>query len=116
MQVLVNTDNHITGVEELTQFVEAEVENTLGRFGPQLTRVEVYLSDENSHKSGDDDKRCVMEARLAGLPPIAARVTAATLEQAVNAASELLEKNLDRTLGRLEDRKGRTSYGGDQTI
>jgi ribosome-associated translation inhibitor RaiA len=117
MQVQVNTDNHVAGGEGLTRQVEAVVEGALGRFGDQVTRVEVHLNDENSAgKSGSDDKRCLMEARLAGLDPIAVSHRGATLEQALDGAAEKLERALDRTLGRLGDKKGRTSYGGDQAI
>ncbi len=56
MQILVNTDNYIAGGEE-------------------LTRVEVHLTDENSiSKSGDTDKRCVMEVRSADYQPIRTRL------------------------------------------
>jgi ribosome-associated translation inhibitor RaiA len=93
------------------------VEAVLGRFEDRITRVEVHLSDENSRsKSHGDDMRCVMEARLAGLAPITVTEQAATVEQAVGGAADKLEKSIDRTLERLHDPKGRSSYGGDQTI
>jgi hypothetical protein len=53
-----------------------------------------------------------MEARLAGLQPIAVSEQAASLIQSVSGAAEKLEKTLARTLGRLDDRKGRRSTGG----
>lgn len=114
MQVQVNTDNHIGGSEGLVRQVQDVVEGTLGRFGDQVTRVEVHLNDENSNtESGGNDKRCLMEARLAGLQPVAVSHDGATLEQAIDGAADKLQKALDRTLGRLGDKKGRTSYGGD---
>ena len=117
MQIQVNTDNHIEGGAELTRQVEAVVEGTLGRFARQITRVEVHLTDESSSaKARDNDKRCVMEARLRGLQPIAVSHQGATLEQALDGAADKLEQTLDRTLGRLADSKGRTSYGAEQTI
>lgn len=116
MVIQVNTDKNIAGGGELPRQVEAVVEAALGRFGDRITRVEVYLTDESSsQKSRPDDKRCVMEARLAGLQPIAVSHQGASLEQAYDGAADKLEKTIDRTLGRLEDRKGRTPYGGDQT-
>jgi len=80
MQVQLNTARQITVDDELTHQVEAVVESVLGRFADQITRVEVHLSDENSHKGGDD-KRCMLEARLAGLEPMAVSHQAATLPQ-----------------------------------
>src|SRR5690348_13909872 len=87
MQILVNTDNHIGGSQKLSGFVEDVLQGTLGRFGERITRVEVHLTDENSReKEGNNDKRCVLEARLAGLQPIAVSDQGATLEQAIDGA------------------------------
>ena len=117
MQIQVNTDNHTEGGVELTRQVEAVVEGALERFAERITRVEVHLTDENSsQKSSENDKRCVMEARLAGLQPITVSDQGASIEQVLDGAADKLEKTLDRTLGRLDDPKGRTSFGGDQTI
>jgi ribosome-associated translation inhibitor RaiA len=116
MQVQLNTDRQITVDDELTHRVEAVVESALGRFADQITRVEVHLSDENSQKGGDDDKRCLLEARLAGLEPMAVSHQAATLPQAIDGAAQKLERVIESTLGRLGHKKGRTSYGGHQNI
>ena len=117
MQIQVNTDNHIDGSEQLTREVQSVVARSLGRFGERITRVEVHLSDESSSaKSGNDDKRCAMEARLAGLKPMTASHHSASLDQALEGAADKLEKMLRRTLERLDDAKGRISHAGDQTI
>jgi len=113
MLVNVRTDNHIQGRETLVTEVTTAVEDSLGRFQPQLTRVEVFLADENSHKTGNDDKRCTIEARLAGLQPLAATGNGAQLDQAIDGALDKLAALLEHKLGRLGERKGRTSYSGD---
>ena len=115
MQVQVNTDNHIKGDDALSRLVEAEVDGSIGRFGEQITRVEVHLNDLNGHKAGID-KRCMMEARIAGHQPVAVSHEAGTLEEAISGAAEKLERTLDRTLGKLGNHKGRTSFGGDQAL
>ena len=101
MTIQINTDRNIEGREALGQQAEAIVENSLGRFARQITRVEVHLSDENSHKSGTDDKRCVIEARLEGREPCAVTHQADTLEHAIDGAAAKLKRSLERTLGRL---------------
>ncbi len=102
MQIQINTDGNIEGHEQLAQQVEAVVRDGLQRFTAKLTRVEVHLSDENSDKkSGAEDKRCLLEARLADLQPIAVSHEAATIEQAVDGAVERLTHSLEGTLGRL---------------
>ena len=115
MFVNVHTDNHIKGSDDLTRRVEDEVVGALGRFGEQIVTVEVHLNDVNSHKHGVD-KRCLMEARLAGLQPIAATHMAETLDEAIEGAAEKLERAIDHTVDKLSQHKGRTSFGGDQEI
>ena len=116
MQVQVHTDNHIKGSEELVKKVEGEVLGVIDRFIDQLTRVEVHLNDLNGAKGGDHHMRCVMEARISGHQPAAVSCEAATLDEAVTGAAVKLEHSLEHTLGKLAHRKGRTSFGGDQTI
>jgi ribosome-associated translation inhibitor RaiA len=103
MKIQVNTDNHIQGGPELTARTEAAVEGALDRFARQITRVEVHLSDENSGKGGND-KRCVMEARLEGMQPIAVTHQAEVMDQAIDGAADKLEKALDSALGRLSSK------------
>jgi ribosome-associated translation inhibitor RaiA len=105
MQIQINTDSNIEGDAELVQQIKAVVANSLDRFSEQLTRVEVHLSDQNSDKKlGTEDKRCLLEARLAGLQPISVSDRAATLERAVDGAVDKLTRSLDSTLGRLGQR------------
>jgi hypothetical protein len=103
MQIQINTDSSIEGREELAQQVETIVKSTLDRFSERITRVEAHLSDVNSHKFGEDDKRCLLEARLKGLQPIAVSHQAGTLLQATRGAAEKLKRSLDSTLGRLSN-------------
>ena len=103
MQVLTNTDHNVHGDARLAEIVEGVVTAALSRFARQITRVEVHLSDENEGKGGSDDKRCVMEARVEGRPPIAVTHKAATLEEAMDGAAGKLARSLDSTLGRLRE-------------
>lgn len=117
MNIQVTTDKHISGGAELTREVEVVVEGALARFGDRITRVEVHLTDEASGgKSRDNDKRCVMEARLAGLQPMAVTHHGASVEQVLHGAADKLEKLLERTLDRRDDPKGRMSFGGDSAL
>jgi ribosome-associated translation inhibitor RaiA len=102
MQVVLNTDSHVDGREALATYVETVVTRALSRFGDQVTRVEVHLSDEASGKAGGA-RRCVMEVRLAGRQPAAASHEGATLNDAIDGASAKLQRLLDSSLGRLSD-------------
>lgn len=103
MQVLTNTDNSVHGDERLAATVESMVSAALERFAAQITRVEVHLSDENGGKSGGDDKRCVMEARLEGRPPTAVSHKAAVVDEAIQGAADKLARALASRLGRLRE-------------
>ncbi|MFO0908528.1 MAG: HPF/RaiA family ribosome-associated protein [Isosphaeraceae bacterium] len=116
MQVQVSTDNHIHGSKELIESITASVENGLERFRDQLTRVEVHLADVNGPKGPEGDKRCIIEARLAGRQPTAVTEHASSVLEAVDGALEKLHHLLDSLLDKLHNPKGRTSFGGDQTI
>jgi len=107
MQVQINTDHNIEGHEALAARVKQVVESALSRISDHITRVEVHLSDESSHKSSQNDKRCMMEARLEGRQPIAVTHQAATLDQAVDGAADKLTRLIESTLGRLRDQKSR---------
>lgn len=104
MLIQVNTDSNIEGDNALTQEVETVVRETLDRFSEHITRVEVHLSDENSaDKAGANDKRCLLEARLAGRQPVAVSDQAPTVAQAVAGAADKMKRMMVSTLGRLED-------------
>ena len=100
MTIQFNTDNNITGSEELQAPLNAAIEKSLSRFSNQITRVEVHLNDENSHKKGQNDKRCMLEARMEGRQPIAVTNNADTNEQAVKGALDKLTASLETIIGR----------------
>src|ERR1700685_834279 len=103
MQIQVNTDHTIEGHEALVAQIRGVVENALSRMSDHITRVEVHLTDERGPKSGKNDKRCMMEARLEGSQPIAVTDEAATVDLAVNGAADKLDRLIKHTLGKLHD-------------
>ena len=79
------------------------ISEELSRFSPQITRLEIHLSDEDGNKDGLNDKRCMVEARLAGMKPIAVTNQANTHEQAFLGAIDKLKTSLEKITGRLKD-------------
>ena len=106
MQIQINTDHNIAGHEALISQVSGVVESALSRLRDHITRVEVHLTDESSHKSSPNDKRCVMEARLEHHQPIAVTHHAATGDQAVEGAADKLARLIEHTVGRRQDQQG----------
>lgn len=111
MHIQFNTDHNIEGHEALATHLTGVVQHALARLSAHITRVEVHLSDENSdkngHKSGQPDKRCMLEARLEGRPPVAVTHHADTVHKAVDGAAEKLTRKLDDLLHKLHDQKTR---------
>jgi ribosome-associated translation inhibitor RaiA len=104
MMIQLSTDNHIQGSADLQRQVESVVEASLERFGDRITRVEVHLSDENSaQKDHGEAIRCRIEARPAGLQPVAVTADATNVDQAVDEAAEKLKRLLDSTFGKLDN-------------
>ena len=102
MQIEINTDKNVIGNEEFKAWSTSVISEELSRFSEQITRVEVHLSDENGNKEGIDDKRCMMEARLAGIKPIAVTDYGNTNEQAISGALDKLKTSLEKITGRLK--------------
>lgn len=72
------------------------------RFSDRITRIEVHLTDENGQaKSGGNDKRCLLEVRLAGLQPMTVSHDAPSIEQAVSGAVQRMKRSLTSASGRL---------------
>ncbi len=103
MLIQFNTDHNIHGREALEAKFSTIILEGLNRFSSQMTRVEVHLSDENANKSGLNDKRCLLEARLEGMHPIAVSHHADNHELAVKGAINKLKTSIDSKIGHLRN-------------
>jgi len=103
MNIQVRTDNHIEGSAELNSYVESNLSEHFARFKNAITRIEVHLSDENANKTGGNDKRCLLEARIANRQPIVVSHNADTIHQAIEMASDKLLRSMDNMVGKLTD-------------
>lgn len=104
MQIQVNHGPDIHGGESLIERVQQIVGDAVGHFADRITRIEVHLADENSGKGGENDKRCTLEARLAGHQPIAVTHQAESVPLAIDGATGKLGKALGHALGKLDAR------------
>ena len=100
MKILVNSNSTIAVDSNLTRFVEAEVIRVLRRFEKRLTRVEVYLSDIDSMKTGKADKRCLIEVRPLGTRPRSVSARATKMAYAVDDALCKMRRSLTGFFGR----------------
>lgn len=103
MQIQINTGHNVEGNEAFAVWVRGVVESALERVSEHITRIEVQVTDENSDKKdGANDMRCVIEARLEGRKPVAVTDQAATIHDAVVAATDKLARLIEHTLDRIQ--------------
>lgn len=102
MTIQINSDKNLTVSPEYSEKIEAMVGLEVDRFIEHLTRIEVYLSDQNGNKVQGNDKRCNLEARLKGKQPVVVSHDAATYDQAINGASAKLSHSLDSIIGKMK--------------
>jgi ribosome-associated translation inhibitor RaiA len=100
MKIQVNSDKTIAVDTSLTHFVDDEVSRVLGRFTTKLTRVEVHLSDVDDRKTGQADKRCLVEVRPMGARPLSASAKATKMSSAIGEALAKMQRLLNSFFGR----------------
>ncbi|MEC4717829.1 HPF/RaiA family ribosome-associated protein [Noviherbaspirillum sp. CPCC 100848] len=100
MQIQLNTDNNITGSPELLSRIQKVIDHELRHHAASITRVEAHINDTNSAKKGEQDKRCMLEARIAGMKPLSVEHRADTVSLAVSGAASQLARLVDTTLGK----------------
>jgi hypothetical protein len=106
MKIQMNSDKNVELDSSLARLVEQELTSALDRFSDQITRIEVHLGDEIAGRSDGRDKRCTLEARPAGQPPVTVTDWAGTSEQALGGAVNKLLSLLESKTGRADSRKG----------
>lgn len=106
MKVQLNTDNQVQGNDAMAERVDAMATQYLQRFEQDLTRVEVYLSDASSGKSGSEDKHCSIEARLRNQQPIGVSHADESVEKALRGAFNKMVSRLDQIIEQKRDHAG----------
>lgn len=102
MQIQLNSDKNVVGSPDLQAYVEQVLSQQLKHLADRVTRIEVHLNDVNSSKSGGDDKRCQLEARISGMQPISVEHRAESIDLALNGASEQLARALKNVQGKAD--------------
>lgn len=113
MQVQVHTDATIQGGDSLETWAHEEINTKLARLKEHVVRVEVFLTGVDALKAtGGPGKKCVLETRANGRPPVAVNAEAEKVKDAFNAALEKLRRAVEADLDKLRDKNGRESVRG----
>lgn len=102
MTIQVNTDRNTPGSESLNEFVSNAVHGELSHMADHITRVEVHIADENGGKTGSNDKKCTVEARLEHRKPVAVTSHADSFEGAISSAMDKMKSTLETTMGKIQ--------------
>lgn len=94
MIIQLNADKNLTIHAEYESQINEKINNELDRFTDYISRIEVHLSDENGSKSGQDDKKCVLEARIEGRQALVASSFGQTYDLAIAGALSKLKHSL----------------------
>jgi ribosome-associated translation inhibitor RaiA len=105
MQILINSDKNIAMHAALSTSIEAEIHRLLDRFDSDLTRIDVFLTDENGDKPGLQDKRCILEARQKNHQSLTVTDDSNDLQTAVSGAAKKMQRLLETTFGRIADKR-----------
>ena len=105
MFIQIRADNQIPSDNERDGRLEEQIRQRLARFEGRITDVEVHVSDVNGPRGGNADLRCSIEARVNGIPPVAAVDEGNDVERAVIGAAKKVVRALDHQLGKLSDRR-----------
>ena len=103
MKIQINTDKNIDGHERLETYFSGELEKGLTRFEEKITRVEVHFGEENGEKFSLNDKKCVIEVRIANLQPVTVTEHADTIEKAFSGALAKVKKILTTTFEKMKE-------------
>jgi len=113
MQVQVHADDSIQGGDSLAQWATDEINTKLARLKEYVVRVEVFLTGVDALKAtGGPGKKCVLETRANGRPPIAVNAEAEKVKDAFNAALEKLRRAVESDLDKVRDKNIRESVRG----
>jgi hypothetical protein len=101
IKVLVNTSNDVENKDSLQRWASEYLNE-------DLTSIEVQMTDENhAARGGGVDKRCMLEARVAGRAPVAVNHFADDQNVAFRGATEKLANALEHAFGKLDRKEHR---------
>jgi predicted component of type VI protein secretion system len=104
--IQIHADHQVPSDTDRDSRLEEQIRQRLARFEGRITDVEVHVSDVNGPRGGNSDMRATVEARVNGIPPVAAIDQGDTVDRAVIGAAKKVVRALDHQLGKLSDRRG----------
>jgi len=104
MIIQLNADKNLTIHEAYETQISEKLSKDLERYNDHITRLEVHLSDENGNKSGQNDKKCLLEAKMEGKPPIVTSDLGNTYDLALKGATEKLKHAIGTVVSKMQEK------------
>ena len=104
MIIQLNADKNLTIHEAYETQISEKLSKDLERYSDHITRLEVHLSDENGNKSGQNDKKCLLEARMEGKSPIVTSDLGNTYDLALKGATEKLKHAIGTVVSKMQEK------------
>lgn len=111
MQVLLHTDPHVDGRQQMADHLDQVISAALGRFGERISRVEGYLTDADGEaKGGVGTIHCTLEAHLTSLGQVVVKEHADNAHQAIEGAARKLKRAVGAEIGKHDPRRQRGQH------
>jgi ribosomal subunit interface protein len=104
MIIQLNADKNLTIREAYETQISEKLSKDLERYSDHITRLEVHLSDENGNKSGQNDKKCLLEAKMEGKLPVVTSDLGNTYDLALKGATEKLKHAIGTVVSKMQER------------
>lgn len=102
IQIIINSDHSVDLDENEVLLIQDRIQHSMRRFEDKLTRIVVHFHNENIANFAQNEVRCMMEARPSGMDSINVSDQSSTRNQALNHATNKLERKLDDIFGKLD--------------
>lgn len=107
MNIEIRTDKNIQNSDRLIGYVRTELAQEFQRYSERITQFSVHISDENSRaKGGDDDIRCMVEVKPAGLSPVVVTHNGKNIDTALHGAIDRAKRSLEHAFEKRENPRG----------
>ncbi len=89
--------------DTLAEHVDAKIRLALGLYREKIRRVDIFLSDVNGPKGGEDIM-CKIKIKADGHAPLIAQATATSIYDAMNICSQRIKRSVSRRFDRVLQR------------
>ncbi|WP_445116872.1 HPF/RaiA family ribosome-associated protein [Acinetobacter sp. WZC-1] len=116
MNIEIRTAKNIHNSERLITYVREELIQEFQRYSERITHFLVHISDENGDKGGDNDIRCMVEVKAAGIKPVVVTHKAKNIDLSLHGAIDRVKRSLEHVLEKKEHPRGHQARIIDEEV